>query len=104
MEDIIKDIENHLENESQVYQNMESLQTNVEELDEWINLEKNVLGGLPIIKSYDIILHTLATNECMKFASKFEEKVQQSLVGIMKVHTNNVQDTQKDIQWPVINI
>ena len=75
MEDIIKALEKHLENAYQVYKNMESLWTNIEELDEWINLEKNVLGGLPIIKAYDIIFHTLATNECPKPASKFEENV-----------------------------
>ena len=75
MEDIIKALEKHLENASQVYQNMESLQKNIEELDEWRNMEKNVSSGLPIIKSYDIRLHTLATNECQELASKFEENV-----------------------------
>ena len=40
MEDIIKDLEKHLENASQVYQNMESFRMNLEELDEWRNLEK----------------------------------------------------------------
>ena len=54
---------------------MESLWKNIEELDEWRNLENNVPGGLLIIKSYDIILHTLATNECQELSSKFEEKV-----------------------------
>ena len=64
MADIIKALEKNLENASQVYQNMESLRTKIEELDEWRNMEKNVLGGLSIIKAYDIRLHTLATNEC----------------------------------------
>ena len=71
---------------------------------EWRKMEKIVLGGLLIIKSYNIILHTLATNECQELASKFEEKVKQSLAGIMKVYTNKIQDMQKDIQWLDINI
>ena len=50
-----------------------------------------------IIKSYDIRLHTLATNEFQELASKFEEKFKPSLVGVMKVYTDNVQDIQKDI-------
>ena len=81
MADIIKALEKHVENASQVYLNMESLQTKIEELAEWINLEKNVPSGPLIIKSYDIILHTLASNECQELSSKFEEKVKQSLAG-----------------------
>ena len=104
MVDIIKSSEMHLENASQVYQNMESLWTKIEELDEWRNLEKNVPGGLSIIKAHDIRLHILATNECQELASKFEEKVKQSLEGIMQVYTDNVQDMKKDIQWPNINL
>jgi hypothetical protein len=49
-------------------------------------------AGISIIKAYDIRLHTLATNECQEPASKFEEKVKQSLAGVMKVYTDNVQD------------
>ena len=93
-----------MENASQVYQNMECLWKKIEEVYEWRNLEKNVPSGLLIIKSYDIRLHTLATNECQELASKFEEKVKQSLVGIMKVYTNNVQDMKKDIQWLEIDL
>ena len=77
---------------------------NIEELDEWRNLEKNVPGGLPIIKAYDIRLHTLATNECQELASKFEENVKQSLEGIIKVYTDNVQYMQKDNKYLEINI
>ena len=54
IEDIIKTLEKHVENVSQVYQNMKSLQTNIQELGEWRNLENNVLGGLSIIKAHDI--------------------------------------------------
>ena len=75
MEDIIKDLEKHLENASQVYQNMEYLHTNIEELDEWINIKKNVLGVLPIIKAYDSILHTLNTDECQDLLHNLKKKL-----------------------------
>lgn len=104
MKDILKDLEKHLENVSQIYQNMESLQAKIEELDQWINLEKNFLDGLLIIQAYHIRLHTLATNEFQELALKFEEKVKKSIARIMKVYTDNVQGMQKDIQWPQINI
>jgi hypothetical protein len=58
-------------------------------------MEKNVPSGLPVIKAYDIILHTLDTNECQEIASKFEEKGKQSFVGMMNVYDKSVQDIQK---------
>ena len=54
---------------------MESLQTNIEDLDKWRNLEKNIPSSLPAVKDYDIRLHTLDTNECQELASKLEERV-----------------------------
>lgn len=63
MVDVLKDLEKHLETISQIDQNMESLQEKIKELEEWKNLEKNVPGDLPVIKAYDIRLHTLSTNE-----------------------------------------
>jgi hypothetical protein len=65
---------------------MESLQIKVEELDRWRNMEKNVPSGLIGIKAYDIVLHTLATNECQVVASKFEEKVKKRFVGMMNFY------------------
>ena len=70
----VQDIEKHLEIASDINQKMESLQTKVEKLDRWRNMEKNVPSGLPSIKAYDIILHTLDTNECQELASKFGER------------------------------
>ena len=70
----VKYLEKHLEIVSQNNQKMESLQTKVEELDRWRNMEKSVPSGLLEIKAYDISLHTLATNECQELASKFEER------------------------------
>ena len=57
---------------------MKYFQAKIEEPGEWKNLEKNVPGGLSVIKAYDIKLHTLATNECQEIASKFEEKEKHS--------------------------
>jgi hypothetical protein len=104
MANIVKVVGKHLENASQDNMNMESLWTKIEELDEWINLDNNVPGALLIIKAYDIILHTLATNECQELASKFEEKVKQSLAMVMKFYRDNVQDMKNDIQWLEISL
>lgn len=49
-------------------------------------MDKNVPSDLRGIKAYDIILYALATNECQELDSKFEEKVKQSLVGMMNVY------------------
>ena len=70
----VKDLEKHLEIVSQINLKMESLQTKIEELQKWRNMEKNVPSILPIVKSYDIRLHNLDTNECQDLASKFEER------------------------------
>ena len=66
-------------------------------------MEKNVPSGLLGIKAYDIRLHTLATNECQEMDSKFEEKVKQSIVGIMNVYDKSIQDIHNYLQWPKIN-
>ena len=60
----VKALEKHLEIISQTNMKMKSLQTKIEELDKWRNMEKSVPSSLPIVKSYDIRLQTLATNEC----------------------------------------
>ena len=82
---------------------MKSLQAKIEELDKWRNIEKNVPSSLPAVKTYDIRLHTLATNECRELASKFEEKERQSLVGMMDVCEKSIYDVQTYLQWPEIN-
>ena len=64
MVDKMKMVEKHLEILSQTVQSMRSLQSKIEDLDEWRNKEKNVSSSLPVIKSYDISVHTLATTEC----------------------------------------
>ena len=61
MADKVKTIENHPEIVSEMNLKMRSLQVKIEDLDRWISIEKNVLDILPVIKIYDINLHTLAT-------------------------------------------
>ena len=60
----VKMVEKHLEIVSQTNQRMRYLQDKIEDLKEWRNKEKNVPSSLPVIKSYDISAHTLATTEC----------------------------------------
>ena len=66
-------------------------------------MEKSVPHSLPIVKAYDIRLHTLATNECQELASKFEEKARQSLAGMMDVYEKSIYDVQRYLQWLEIN-
>ena len=103
MAEKVKALEKHLEVVSQINLKMESLQTKIEELDKWRNMEKNVPSSLPVVKSYDIKLHTLATNEFQELASKFKEKARQSLAGMMDVYDNSIYDVQRYLQWPEIN-
>jgi hypothetical protein len=74
MPEKVKALEKHLEIVSQINLKMESLQVKIEELDKWRSMEKNVSSILPVVKTYDIRLHTIAMNECQELASKFEEK------------------------------
>ena len=87
---MLKALEKHLEVASQIHQSMESLQVKIEELEEWMSSKKNVLDGLPTLKSYDIRLHALATHECQELVSKFEAKVKHSTTRIMKIYTSNI--------------
>jgi hypothetical protein len=66
-------------------------------------MEKKFRSSLPIVKAYDIRLHTLATSECQELASMFKEKAIQSLAGMMDVYDKSVYDVQRYLQWPEIN-
>ena len=44
-----------------------------------------------------------ATNECQDIASKFKERVTQSLARLMDVYDRSFQDVQRYLQWPEIN-
>lgn len=63
MEEKVKYLEEHLKIVSQINLKMESLQAKIDELDKWINMEKNVPSSLPTGKAYNIRLDTMATNE-----------------------------------------
>ena len=58
-------------------------------------MEKNFPIDLLAIKTYDIMLHTVTTNECQELASKFEERAKQSLAGMMSVYDKSIQDVHK---------
>ena len=64
MADKVKMVEKHLEIVSHSNQRMRDLQAKIEDLEEWRNEENNVPSSLPIIKSYNISVHNLATTEC----------------------------------------
>ena len=82
---------------------MESLQVKIEELDRWRNMEKIVPSSLPAVKTYDIMLHTLATNECEEITSKVEDIARNNLAGMMELYEKSIYDVQRYIQWPEIN-
>ena len=103
MAEKLKALEKHLKIVSLVNLKMEALQVKIKELDKWRNTKKNIPSILPTIKYYDIKLHTLARNECQELASKFEEKVRQSLVGMMDVYEKSIYDVQRYLQCPNIN-
>ena len=103
MHDKVKVLEKHLEIVSQINLKMESLQVKIEELDKWRSIEKNVPSSLPLIKTYDISLHTLDTSECQELASRFEEKDRQNLAGMMELYKKSIYDIQRYVQWPEIN-
>ena len=59
-----KEVGKHLEIVFQRYQSMRDLQAKIEDLEEWRSTETNIPSILPVIKSYDISVNTLATIEC----------------------------------------
>ena len=100
----VKVLEKHLEIVFQINLKMGSLQVNIQVLDKWRSIEKNVPSILPVIKSYDIGFHTLATSECQELASKFEEKARQNLVGMMELYDKSIYNIQRCVQWTEINL
>ena len=64
MADKVKMVEKHFEIVSQMYQRMRDQQAKIAQLKEWRSTEKNIPSSLLMIKSYDIIVHSIATTEC----------------------------------------
>ena len=72
----MKMVEKHLEIVSQTNQRMRSLQDKIEDLNEWRNKENNVPSSLPVIKSYDISVHTLANYQVSRLILHIWRKYQ----------------------------
>ena len=104
MADKVKMMEKQLEILYQVNQRMRFLQVKIDDLDKWTKMKKIVPSILPIIKSYDIDLHTLATTEYQDLTSRFEENARQNLAGMMELYEKSIYDIQRYIQWPEINL
>ena len=88
----VKSIKKHLEIVSQTYQRMRDLQSKIVELEEWRSTKKNIPSSLPIIKSYDITVHSMATTECQDLASRFEENARKNLAGMMDLYERSTYD------------
>ena len=75
MSDKVKMVEKHLEIVSQTCQRMRDLQEKIVELEEWRSTKTNIPSRLPMIKSYNITMHSMSTTKCQDLASRFEENV-----------------------------
>ena len=67
---------------------MRNLQEQIIELDEWRSTKKDIPSSLPSVKSYDIIVYSMATEECQDLASWFEENARKDLAGMMDLYEN----------------
>ena len=103
MNDKVKMIKKHLEIVSQTYQRMRDLQAKIIELEELRSIEKDIPSSLPMVKSYDIMVYSMATTEYLDLASRFEENARKDLAGMMDLYEKSTYDIQRYIQWPEIN-
>lgn len=97
MVDKVKMIEKHLDIISQTHQRMRNLQENIIELDGGRSTEKNIPSSLPSGKSYDIIVYSMATEECQGLASRFEENARKDLAGMMDLYEKSTYDIHRYI-------
>ena len=82
---------------------MRDLQGKIIELDEWRSTKRDIPNSLPSVKSYDITVYSMATEECQDLASRFEENARKDLAGMMDLYEKTTYDIQRYIQWPEIN-
>ena len=82
---------------------MRNLQEKILELDEWRSTTKDIPSSLPSVKSYDITVYSMATEECQDLASQFEENARKDLVGMMDLYGKSTYDIQRYVKWPDIN-
>ena len=92
MDDKVKMIEKHLNIVSQTHQRMRNLQEKIIELEGWRSTKKNIPSSLLTIKSYDITVYFMATEECQDLASQFEENARKDLVGMMDLYEKSTYD------------
>ena len=82
---------------------MRDLQGKIIELNEWRSTKKDIPNSLPSVKSYDITVYSMATEECQDLASRFEEDSIKDLARMMDLYEKTTYDIQRYIQWPEIN-
>ena len=92
MVDRVKMIEKHLNIVSQTHQRMRNLQQKIIELNGWRSTEKNIPSSLPLVKSYDITVYSMAIEECQDLATRFEENARKYLVGMMGLYEKSTYD------------
>ena len=92
--DKVKIIEKHLDIVSQTHQRMRNLQEKIIELDGWRSTEKNIPSSLPSVKSYDITVYSMATEECQDLDSWFEENSRKDLARMMDLYEKTTYDIQ----------
>ena len=103
MVDKVKMIKKHLDIVSQTHQKMKDLQGKIIELNEWRSTKRDIPNSLPLVKSYDITVYSMAMEECQDLASRFEENAREDLAGMMDLYEKTTYDMQRYIQWPEIN-
>ena len=86
MADKVKMIEKHLNIVSQTHQKMRDLQGKIIELDEWRNTKRDIPNSLPSVKSYDVIVYSMATEECQDLASWFKKNARKDIAGMMDLY------------------
>ena len=96
-------IEKHLNIVSHTHQRMRNPQEKIMEHEGWRSTEKNIPSSLPLVKSYDIIVYSMATEECQYLASQFEENARKDLARMMDLYEKSTYDIEMYIQWPEIN-
>ena len=90
MADKVKMIEKHLDIVSQTHQRMGNLQETIIEFDEWRSTKKNIPSSLLTVKSYDITVYSMATEECQDLASRFKENARKDLAGMMNLYEKSM--------------
>ena len=103
MLDNVKMIKKNLDIISQTHQRMRNLQEKIIELDEWRSTKKDIPSSLPSVKRYDIIVYSMAIEECQDLVSRFEENARKDLAGMMELYEKSMYHIQRYIQCPEIN-